>query len=258
MSDIDDSNASSQDAPLKRCPKCGETKPRIEFGKNKTKRDGLGSYCKQCRAKYRIENTDKERERNARYYRENADKLREDHAFYYRENADKFRENHARYYRDNAEKLHKYNAAYRIENPDKIREIQARYLRANPDKARAKDHRRRARKNNLLVQWTDADIHRMLEHWKNCCAVCGQGVEPNNVFYVLAHDHWIPLTSPECLGTVPWNMLPLCHSRIGNAMGCNLSKSNKDPIEWLNSRYSPEQVRAILKRIDKYFASVKR
>lgn len=33
---------------MKRCRKCGETKPRSEFHKNRAHKDGLQSYCKPC------------------------------------------------------------------------------------------------------------------------------------------------------------------------------------------------------------------
>ena len=36
---------------MKRCPQCGETKPRAEFHKGALRADGLQPYCKSCRAK---------------------------------------------------------------------------------------------------------------------------------------------------------------------------------------------------------------
>jgi hypothetical protein len=36
---------------MKRCPRCGETKPLSEFHTNRTRRDGVQTYCKPCRAK---------------------------------------------------------------------------------------------------------------------------------------------------------------------------------------------------------------
>jgi O6-methylguanine-DNA--protein-cysteine methyltransferase len=33
---------------MKRCPKCGETKPETEFHKSRTLKDGLALYCKRC------------------------------------------------------------------------------------------------------------------------------------------------------------------------------------------------------------------
>ena len=35
---------------MKRCPRCGETKPFTEFHKHAKRRDGLQSICKSCRA----------------------------------------------------------------------------------------------------------------------------------------------------------------------------------------------------------------
>lgn len=32
----------------KRCPTCGETKPVEDFGKNRARRDGVGSHCRPC------------------------------------------------------------------------------------------------------------------------------------------------------------------------------------------------------------------
>lgn len=33
---------------MKRCPRCGETKPKQQFARNRSTRDGLGSYCLPC------------------------------------------------------------------------------------------------------------------------------------------------------------------------------------------------------------------
>ena len=34
--------------PTQKCTKCGEDKPYSSFPKNKTKKDGIGSWCKAC------------------------------------------------------------------------------------------------------------------------------------------------------------------------------------------------------------------
>ena len=268
MSDIPYDSAAPDGALIKRCPGCGETKPHSAFCKSK--RDGLQAHCKQCEAKYRSANADKISESQARYRSANADKIserkaryrsenpakeRERSARYRNANPDKVRESQARWYRANAVKERERVARWRQANPDKRRESVARWRQANLDKVRAAWHRRRATKRALPAQWSDADAQRMLAYWKNCCAICSQHVEPNNAFYYLAQDHWIPLTSPECPGTVPCNMLPLCHSKIGNALGCNSAKYNADPIEWLHSLYpdEPKLVAKILARIAKYF-----
>ncbi|MEN3271285.1 MAG: hypothetical protein V7636_46 [Actinomycetota bacterium] len=38
----------SSDPPAKRCPACGDTKPLIEFPRNKRSSDGYAFYCKPC------------------------------------------------------------------------------------------------------------------------------------------------------------------------------------------------------------------
>ena len=38
----------NQEIKTKRCPKCGRVLPITEFSKNKSRKDGLNHYCKQC------------------------------------------------------------------------------------------------------------------------------------------------------------------------------------------------------------------
>lgn len=48
----------------KYCPKCNETKPMIQFHKNKSKYDGYGSYCKPCANEYSKVSIKKSQQRN--------------------------------------------------------------------------------------------------------------------------------------------------------------------------------------------------
>lgn len=50
---------------LKRCGQCGEYFPHSYYNKNKTKYDGLDSFCRSCRSEYNR----KYREANQSYYR---------------------------------------------------------------------------------------------------------------------------------------------------------------------------------------------
>ena len=64
----------------KECPKCGEHKLFSEFGKDKSKKTGITSYCKPCAVKNRKENyikkVDSEKEKLGQYYRANKEKFR--------------------------------------------------------------------------------------------------------------------------------------------------------------------------------------
>ena len=75
------------------CNKCHKVKAVSEFGKCKSKKDGVDTICKDCKKEY-----------NAEYYKENADKLKEYNAEYYKQNADKRKEYDAEYYKRNADK----------------------------------------------------------------------------------------------------------------------------------------------------------
>lgn len=52
----------------KLCTKCGKVKPISEFGKNKSKKDGLQSHCKECVREYKK----KHYSENKEYYLEKA------------------------------------------------------------------------------------------------------------------------------------------------------------------------------------------
>ena len=108
----------------KRCGKCGRILPITEFSKDKSRKDGLNHYCKQCdrakRKKYHITHRDSELKRVAEYYQANKDKIAE----YYQANKDKI----AEYYQANKDAILKQQAEYRQANKDKIAEYKAAYI----------------------------------------------------------------------------------------------------------------------------------
>ena len=55
-------------------------------------------------------------------------------------------------------------------------------------------------------------------------------------------------------GTVPTNIIPLCCTGHDN---CNSSKSNKNPVTWLNDRLGQEAAARKLAEIKTYFEYVK-
>jgi len=55
----------------KTCTKCGVEKDVVEFDKDKTKKDGLFSWCKSCKKEYREANREKIHKYNNKYYEVN-------------------------------------------------------------------------------------------------------------------------------------------------------------------------------------------
>ena len=101
------------------CSKCHEIKEVSEFIKNKSRKDGVGTFCKECMKEYGTE-----------YYKQNADKKKE----YYKQNADKKKEYDVEYYKQNADKRKKQMAEYHKQNADKIKEYDVEYYKQNIDK----------------------------------------------------------------------------------------------------------------------------
>ncbi len=106
------------------------------------------------------------------------------------------------------------------------------------------------RKRGLPDTFTQQDWERALEYWNHRCAVCGR---PRGLWHTLAADHWIPLTAPDCPGTVPTNIVPLCHGEVG----CNNSKGKKMPDAWLEERLGQKAGFQKGVEIDAYFLWLK-
>lgn len=120
----------------------------------------------------------------------------------------------------------------------------------NPTLSRLSVMRRRARKRHLPATFSATERTFMLQHFGYACVACGN--QEGLFGFTLADDHWIPLASPACPGTVATNMVPLCHG-IG---GCNNSKSDTDPHLWLVERFGIRKAAKIEKNVHAYFALV--
>jgi hypothetical protein len=77
MTSADPLSGTVDSAGVKSCPRCGTTKPRDQFYKNKKKPDGLEQYCKDCSKAYRktVRNYDKAREQTREWMDANPDRV---------------------------------------------------------------------------------------------------------------------------------------------------------------------------------------
>lgn len=108
---------------MKECSKCKSVKQVTEFPKQKTTKDKLSFYCKDC-----------ERERLKLWYEENKDKVKEQQKEYYSKNKDKIYKKSSLWYQENKEKMNEYQREYKKEyfkkHPEKLKEYQKRsYLK---------------------------------------------------------------------------------------------------------------------------------
>lgn len=145
---------------MKYCKRCGKDKSLIDFSRDKSKSDGLQSYCKPCINEY-----------NKDYYQEN----RNDILVY-----------QAEYAANNPEVGRKAAEVWRNKHPELyIQRIDA-WRKANPESVRGQANRRRARKQNCDTPLTNSEWLEILEDFNYLCFWCGAPYEEQ--------DHLIPLS----------------------------------------------------------------
>lgn len=106
---------------MKQCTKCKEWKDESEFGKDKAKKDGLSTICKECRNIAAREYRRTHREQTNAASRAYWEKHKAERQAYNKQ-----------YYLDNKEKLKQHIAEWRKNNPEKSLE----YAKRTRDKSR--------------------------------------------------------------------------------------------------------------------------
>jgi hypothetical protein len=254
----------------KRCSRCRGVKPAtLDFFPKANGREkyGVQSMCRNCRQEYNLNY-------NAQYRANNRERLSEQKRAYYQERKHdedyKRRQSELRrtYRARNRQKIQEYNRHYRAANRGKRREYNRSFREKNPEYHLQYKRDWRARKPHKVLEYnlrrrtlrlkldgqqnnfTQQDWERALAYFDNCCAVCGREADESRA---IAADHWIPLNDPESLGTIPTNIVPLCHGR----KGCNNSKCDNSPVFWLMDMFGIEKAKEILEKINTYFEWVK-
>jgi hypothetical protein len=154
------------------------------------------------------------------------------------------------------EKRRTYDRAWRAQNPDKVFQYQRKFYPTvrrkgqDPEKLKAKTHRYLAKKRGLPRTYTGKDWAAALLYFNYRCAVCGRPLYGEH--HTATPDHWIPINAPNCPGTIPMNIVPLCHGKNG----CNNSKGDNEAEQWLIKRFGYERGQHILHRIQEYFAHI--
>lgn len=260
--------------PTKTCSQCKQELPATSkhFHRDKRNRDGFCGRCKDCISNYQRAYYKGNRESRLQYYYDNRERINEKSRQWKQINKDRVKAYQQKWRAENREQIAEQRRSYRRRNKKAIARYQKKWYtknrthvkqywqenktrfsklaklwrKNNPCKEKAKNQRYRARKRNLPDTFTSDQWLICLEYHNFCCAVCGNQlrdlfgeIEPHA-------DHWIPIASNECLGTVIDNMICLCNK-------CNQSKGAKMPDEWLIEQYGKRKAQTILNRVHAYF-----
>lgn len=282
--------------PQKPCTRCGVLYPATTefFPPSKTNKSGLVSWCRSCVREYQktphakavrnafLDKPEQVEKRQAYVAREDVKRRRaERQRNRYHEDSE-FAEDKRKRSREysKSERGAETRRAWRKEyllRPgvrERVRSQQRAYERNPANKIKIRDHKRqyhqteqgkakvkgyslnrRARKTALPNTLTSEQWLRAIGYFGGCCAVCNKQLTDLFGERTVGADHWIPLSDPrpDNPGTVATNIVPLCHG-VG---GCNNSKSDRDPIEWLTEKFGKRKAAQILKRINAYFEWVR-
>lgn len=245
---------------IKRCIICGKEYPATNeyFGMDRGK---LRNQCKNCKKKYNKEyherNKEKHNAQSRSYYAEHAADLRKYAHTYYKEHheeiLEKARETYVvkrerkliyqnNYYHKNRDReLTRMRNRYQG-NPDLFRKSSRKIYRENKERYPFYSFRRRARVRQFPDNLTLDEWQAALNYWNNSCAYCGTTGE-------MTADHYIPISSPTCPGTVASNIVPACWT-------CNCSKKHADACDWIKWKFGEDRAQEIEARIQTYFASL--
>ena len=201
--------------PPKFCQKCQCVTERIRRGQ-----------CKQCA-----------KEQNAAYRVKNAEKIKASHDLFASNNPDKVKQSREKWIAENPDAKLQASRNWRINNPEKMQACRHEWEAKNLDRARKSrsdwkksnrdaiasyNHNRRARKLEYGGKLSTGIVKRLLILQKGLCPCCGAKLGSN---YHL--DHITPLYLG---GTNTDDNVQLLKAE------CNLNKSTKHPIDFMQER----------------------
>lgn len=249
---MSEGNSTTPVGQVKRCSKCKEIKPIECFSRSSSSKDGLRYSCKECRRRWYLKNQKREVERGCRWIKENSEHRKKYMAEYNAKHGVRIKMQRKNFRNENREAIAQAETIYYEKKKWKVLAYRKAWYQANRVRLAA-DRRlasasRRGRIKELPNDFTASDVRMAADFWNGYCAVCEVDVR----LFGNAHwDHWIPISSRECPGTIPQNMVLLCSL-------CNFSKRDKDPEIWLVKSIGKRKARQVIERIVEYQRAARR
>lgn len=203
---------------MKKCTKCGFPKPLESFSKDRSRKDGLQSKCRQCSSEYKAERKaagivvpSHTKEARREYAQKNPDAVKRAKLSWLQRNIE-------------SERLRsrQYNQAYYQEHSSAILAQQQRRRLEDPSIQRDSNARHRARKKNAAVENVRSLVVFERDTW--VCQLCFLPVDKTLRKLDLMSkslDHIVPLSKG---GEHSYANTQLAHLR------CNMKKS--DSLDW--------------------------
>ena len=206
------------------CTKCNYEKDLIEFGNLSTTKDGKQFQCKECRNLSARESRQRGDSNHKEILRKSYAKLKEkrlkEKAEYREINRELLAKNQKEYYRANKDDCIKYQKIYRVKNKERIREYHKRYRQTEDCKIskRNSNHKRRA-----IVKSGNINTSELKELFSNTkrCYWCNKKLNKKKIQV----DHYVPLSKGG---------EHLIDNIVLTCPHCNMSKHDKDPLEYAN------------------------
>ena len=180
------------------CNKCSTLKSIAEFGKCKSRHDGLNYLCLACRKLSRIANAETIQRQKREHYARNRELLLERKRLIYPEKAEAKRAYGRQYYAKNPEQHRQKHKEYIQSNPDYYKQFRV----LHPEKINGKENKRKAAKLHRIPCWLTEDDLWMIEQAYDICAL------RTKMTGIAWHvDHIIPLQGKLVSGLhTPYNL----------------------------------------------------
>ena len=193
--------------PTKHCSKCDTDKPLAKFSKNNSRKDGLCSECKACRAVY-----------DAERYANHAEERRAKQALYDAEHVERRKQYDAGRIADSRAR----HAEYYIAHRDSFLARQSAYDKTEIGRAShiASKHNRRVRLGDVPL--TIEVVREVKAAIGNRCPYCGETFTKGHI------DHIVPVSSGGTNARA--NLIYVCAN-------CNLRKGNRLLVDFIRAGF---------------------